>query len=196
LFYAFFEILRIKKPKYFLLENVAQMPAEAMEEISSKLGCKARLINSSLFTAQNRPRAFWFNWEMGEIIDRQKVLKRGDVLVHAWSKSLRAKQEFNERIRINGKANCLTATNTGTDSLNFFPDVPMYDFPSRVVPLKDMLFIHRVKPHWRLTANEREELQGFPMNWTAGVLESARNHALGNAVTVDVIEHILKGLRI
>ena len=48
----------------------------------------------------------------------------------------------------------------------------------------------------RLTPLECERLQGFPDNWTSGVSSTQRYKQMGNAVTVNVIQHIatlLKG---
>lgn len=44
----------------------------------------------------------------------------------------------------------------------------------------------------RLTPLECERLQGFPDNWTAGVSDTQRYKQLGNAVTVNVVEAIIK----
>ena len=44
----------------------------------------------------------------------------------------------------------------------------------------------------RLTPTECERLQGFPDGWTEGVSESQRYKQLGNAVTVNVIEAIVR----
>ena len=44
------------------------------------------------------------------------------------------------------------------------------------------------------TPIECERLQGFPDNWTEGVPDAQRFKQMGNAVTVDVIEHIARFL--
>ncbi len=46
----------------------------------------------------------------------------------------------------------------------------------------------------RLTPVECERLQGFPDGWTKGISDSQRYKCLGNAVTVNVIEAIMKKL--
>lgn len=46
----------------------------------------------------------------------------------------------------------------------------------------------------RLTPTECERLQGFPDGWTEGVSDTQRYKCLGNAVTVNVIEAIIKEL--
>ena len=44
----------------------------------------------------------------------------------------------------------------------------------------------------RLTPTECERLQGYPDGWTAGVSDSQRYKTLGNSVTVNVIEAIMR----
>lgn len=61
LFYIYVSVLKLVKPKYFLLENVASMPKEAKEEITKILGVEPILINSALVSAQQRKRLYWTN---------------------------------------------------------------------------------------------------------------------------------------
>jgi DNA (cytosine-5)-methyltransferase 3A len=61
LFWKFVEILRIKKPKWFLMENVNSMPKEAKQTITETLRVEPIMINASLVSAQNRKRLFWTN---------------------------------------------------------------------------------------------------------------------------------------
>ena len=51
------------------------------------------------------------------------------------------------------------------------------------------------KKYWLFTPNECEELQTLPANYTEGIPNSKRYSAIGNGWTVDVIAHILKGLK-
>ena len=46
----------------------------------------------------------------------------------------------------------------------------------------------------QLTPTECERLQGFPDGWTEGISDTQRYKCLGNAVTVDVVEEIVKRL--
>ena len=61
LFYKYLEILKLIKPKYFLLENVASMSKENKNIISELLGCNSIMIDSSLLSAQTRKRLYWTN---------------------------------------------------------------------------------------------------------------------------------------
>ena len=62
LFWEFVRAIKECKPKYFFLENVASMLDKDEEIISQELGCYPIMINSSLVSAQNRRRYYWFNW--------------------------------------------------------------------------------------------------------------------------------------
>ena len=60
LFFDFVRVLKILKPKYFLLENV-RMKKESQDVISEYLGVEPIAINSNLVSAQNRHRLYWTN---------------------------------------------------------------------------------------------------------------------------------------
>lgn len=62
LFWEFVRAIKECKPKYFFLENVESMSDKDKEIISQALGCYPIMINSSLVSAQNRRRYYWFNW--------------------------------------------------------------------------------------------------------------------------------------
>ena len=61
LFMRFVEAVRQIQPRYFLLENVASMPAAIKAYISEELGCEPVPINSALVSAQHRKRLYWTN---------------------------------------------------------------------------------------------------------------------------------------
>ena len=103
----FFEFVRLRdklKPKYFLLENVV-MKKEYQDVISSYLGVQPLMLNSSLFTAQNRKRLYWTNFPTDcDIQDKEIVLQ--DILEED---GIACKEMTNA----NGKSHCLTATYNG-----------------------------------------------------------------------------------
>lgn len=103
----FFEFVRLRdklKPKYFLLENVV-MKKEYQDVISSYLGVQPLMLNSSLFTAQNRKRLYWTNFPIEcDIQDKNIILQ--DILEED---GIACKEMTNA----NGKSHCLTATYNG-----------------------------------------------------------------------------------
>lgn len=191
LFFAFLAILKIKKPKYFLMENVASMSNENRDRISELLGVQPEKINADIFVAQKRIRNYWFNWDMPELSPGPG--KRIDCLV-AWSRSTRYKDDetgkiisspgpgrtcyVEQREIRDGRANTLT-TGKGCGS-----------FSSKNYLDPGGVFVKRI-----LTPIECEQIQGLPHDWTAGVSDTQRFRQIGNAVIPAVIEHILKGIK-
>jgi len=180
-FFAYLEILRIKKPKYFILENVASMSKENKNKITELIGVDPELISSDKFTPQKRRRLYWFNWDLSELPKEDGPRWPGLV---AWSSS----NDYNkdgthdkkrERETRDGRANTLTTgRGCGSYSSKNFVDVfnaPFGENEKRI-----------------LNPIECEQLQGFPINWTIGVSDTQRYKQLGNAVNVPTIKHIFK----
>ncbi len=75
LFFVAVEIMKLVKPKYFLLENV-NMKKEWQDIISDYMGVKPTKINSALLSAQSRNRLYWTNIPFDQNIeDKNIVLK-------------------------------------------------------------------------------------------------------------------------
>jgi len=179
LFYAWLRILEEKRPRFFILENVASMSSSSRDKITEEIARVTEgevyltLINSSLVTAQNRNRYYWTNFPVSQPEDLGIKIEG----LTAWSRSTRypeGKEPYwEDRTRSDGKANTLT-TGAGCGS-----------FSSKNFLNGD-----------QLTPEICEELQGFPRGWTnvEGNSLSQRYKQIGNAVTVPVIEHILREL--
>lgn len=101
LFWEYVRIKELVKPKYFILENVASMPKADKDIISKTLGVEPILINASLVSAQSRKRLFWTN-----IPDVTLPEDRGILLKDI----LQPDAEVDERMVVDGKSFCLTAT--------------------------------------------------------------------------------------
>ena len=211
LFFCFVEALEKLKPKHFLLENVASMSKEAKDEISKILGVQPIEINSSLVSAQNRPRLYWCNWEVTQ--PQNKFIQLQDIKLrcpfkyaYAWSKSTRShpkgvqtpdgetvKRSFDERLRQDQKAHCLTGSINGSEALTFFSSEKITGLPRKVFKREDLLPYKLTPGTWRkLFPIEAERLQTFPDGWCIGVSMTAAYRLMGNAMTVDVIKHIIK----
>ena len=83
LFFKWLEILKIKKPKYFILENVNSMSKEN-KAIITKYISEVRgdfkdyspiMIDAALVSAQSRKRLFWCNFPVPQPQDRKIFLK-------------------------------------------------------------------------------------------------------------------------
>ena len=259
----FFEFVRLKeslKPKYFLMENVP-MKQESQDIISRYLDVKPVMINSSLFSAQNRKRLYWTNIpfdiptdDKGTIL--QDILEDGianeamtnqDGKAHCitaryngavWWNSIQRKQRtmvqvgeadnikgFDSIKRIyspNGKAPTLTTMQGGHREpkvaigrivnrrldehgvrkdnqldLPFTNQLEVSDTNKSnclTTFTKDNVLVNGMQ--WRkLTPVECERLQTVPDNYTNHVSNSQRYKMLGNGWTIDVIAHILRGIK-
>ena len=259
----FFEFVRLKeslKPKYFLMENVP-MKQESQDIISRYLDVKPVMINSSLFSAQNRKRLYWTNIpfdiptdDKGTIL--QDILEDGianeamtnqDGKAHCitaryngavWWNSIQRKQRtmvqvgeadnikgFDSIKRIyspNGKAPTLTTMQGGHREpkvaigrivnrrlnehgvrkdnqldLPFTNQLEVSDTDKSnclTTFTKDNVLVNGMQ--WRkLTPVECERLQTVPDNYTNHVSNSQRYKMLGNGWTIDVIAHILRGIK-
>lgn len=201
LFFEFARLLEARRPKVVVLENVAGLLSSNQGRDFGLVirtladlgyGVAWRVLDSRHFgVPQSRTRVFivgylgdpqaaasvLFEPECGDR-DSEKSRSNGEKSVSPFAISVGdSKRGFVKKL-----AHCLyaeSARHTGTDwSRNYV------SYPEGAVR--------------RLTPLEAERLQGFPDGWTnlpdsihdVGKLDSARYHAAGNAVTVNVIEWI------
>ena len=204
LFWEFARMVKELKPKYFLLENVL-MKKEWEDVISNELGVKPVKINSTLFSAQKRPRLYWTNIPFSlNIPDKNIQLK--DIITGTHKK-------INNHplvIKSNGgKFWIKNATKKGYliaeegDSVNL--EVPKSKTRRGRVG-KGKTNTLNTACNYAMVLNgdlvelnivEYERLQNLPDNYTKcdGVSLAQRKKMIGNGWTVDVIVHILKGLK-
>lgn len=196
LFYPFFDLIASHKPEVLLIENVVGLLSShngqdfriILEKLTNVGYAVAwRVVNSRYFGApQSRPRVFicafkgnplkafstLFEAELGT---KPKDLRRAFLDVSECIKS---------KVKVAQIAYCLAATSgrhTGTDWSRTYVSYP--DAVRRLIP------------------SECERIQGFPKGWTllnnkgASDSDTDRYHALGNAVSVPVVEWIARRLK-
>ena len=212
LFFDFVRVLKILKPKYFLLENV-RMKKESQDIISEYLGVEPVAINSNLVSAQNRHRLYWTNIPFDMPEDKETMLadiledgvtdrEKSHCLDANYFKGGNLKSYFQKHRRQ------LVFTNrciqVGEADLKGFDIIKRVYSPEGKAPtLTTMGGGHR-EPKvivdeltWRkLSCLECERLQTVPDGYTEGVSNTQRYKMLGNGMTVDVIAHILKGITV
>lgn len=200
----FYEFLRLKnelKPEFFLLENVV-MKKEWQHVISEHMGVEPVLIDSKDFSAQKRQRLYWTNIPISEFEDKNILIK--DILDPTNQDIVKLDSDFlwfedgEHRVRNATKKGYLPVKNY---------DVVNLDFPTsktrrgRVSHLKSNTLNTGCNQGVfvdgniiRFNALECERLQTIEDGHTDGFSQSKRKKMIGNAWTVDVIAHILKGL--
>lgn len=196
LFHRFAELIETKKPEVVLIENVAGLfnsnSGNDFAVILSTMnslgyGVAWRLLNSRYFgVPQSRPRVYLCCWK-NSMPHALSTLFETEVP----NKAARERAAFitestpaGEYPRMPQVGYCLAATSgrhTGTD------------WSRTYVTCKDGVR--------RLTPIECERLQGFPDNWTkvdadSEDADSLRYAAIGNAVSVPVIQWIAKRIKI
>ena len=114
LFFDWWELVQELKPKFIFLENV-RMKEEYKSQISDILGFEPTAINSSLVSAQNRYRLYWFGIRDGDTYkaipisqpeDRGIVL--ADILEQGLDDSWTLSDQAQERARNNPRSRAFT----------------------------------------------------------------------------------------
>ena len=214
LFMEYVRALRESGCKYFLYENNNSIHQNIKDFISEQLGVQPIMINSALVSAQERKRCYWTNIpSVCQPKDKGILLK--DILESgvAWQdKSYCMTAGYNgaifwntlqrnqrsmiaEPVRIGqygnggqGQRICSVREKSVTLSANGGGQGAKTGLYK--IDLPDGDYIIR-----KLTPVEAERLQTLPDNYTEGISKTQRYKCIGNGWTVDVIAHILKGLK-
>tara|TARA_R110000803_G_C11917667_1_gene313969 strand:- start:52 stop:981 length:930 start_codon:yes stop_codon:yes gene_type:complete len=202
LFFEFVRLLKDCKPDYFLLENV-MMKQEYQDVISNYLGVKPIKICSSLVSAQMRKRLYWTNIpnvnqpinkniQLKDILLAKKTPLTDNVLVisEATKKGYTEIEDgdcYDATFMVSKtrrgrnmkyKSNCLTAANY---------EYMRYEHPKsrKLTPLECS----------RLQTFNDDYLEDCYDDKGKPISDSQKYRALGNGWTVDVIAHILQGIK-
>lgn len=192
LFFEFVRALEEVKPKYFLFENVSSMKAECRTVISECLGCAPIYIDSADFSAQSRPRYYWTNIPVIKKYEKSKAVLK-DIL----ESNVNKKYFYSYPLKNVDMTKQVCAT---MDFKNHEIHKRVFNSAFKCHTLTACSGGHHQKKVMdngvarKLTPLEYERLQTLPDNYTAGVCDTARYTAVGNAWTVDVITHILQGI--
>lgn len=193
LFFNFATILdyvKMQNPNVkFLLENV-KMKKDWSDVISNRLGVEHVEINSKFFSAQNRVRYYWTNFNIPSYLD--KGIRLEDIIEDDYihSAALRTRPIANENHRkslcleVNGigKSMCLVTVNLN----NLLSPLPK----GRYIDASTISYPYRV-----MTTSEMEKLQTMPTGYVGDISNNKAAKVLGNGWNIDTICHIFSGLR-
>ena len=114
LFFDWWELVKELKPKYIFLENV-RMKEEYKKQISEILGFEPTAINSSLVSAQNRYRLYWFGVRDGDTYKaipisqpEDKGIVLADILEQGLDDSWTLSDQAQDRARNNPRSRAFT----------------------------------------------------------------------------------------
>lgn len=185
LFYEYLRLLKELKPKYFLLENVL-MKEEHKNELTEYLGVEPIQICSSLVSFQMRKRLYWTNIPnvtmpenknisfqdfKEDCVDKKFLVNKTPSRMIMWGNGENGKCP---NVTNRDKVNCLTTKQDRWDN-------------SGLVAYGDFCRY--------LTTTELEMAQTVPLGYTDILSKRQAEHVLGDGWTVDVIAHLMKGLK-
>ena len=207
LFYEYIRVLKETNPKYFLLENV-RMKAEHEKIISDLLGVNPIVINSELVAPHLRHRLYWTNIPFNEML-KDKGLKLNDILINGYSDRDKARTllESDSRPLSTPIKMAHRYFNTGFTTL-IFKNKEHYNlikehfdkyFKGKTAKEIDELSKNMDLSFYNglryMTNREREACQTVPQGYTDSLTQNEAACILGDGWTVDVIAHILKGIK-
>lgn len=167
LFFAMDRILKLLKPKYWLLEN-ANMNKDFKKIISEALDCEPYKINAASVSTQNRVRNYWTNIPIKFPLPDKKLTL--DSIIGPYEGIWVYPRGFNKG-GIQGYKNKCPCITTSSWEHNFKianPDKTLRKF----------------------TPEDCEQVQGLPIGYTKELSNSQRIKKIGNGWSVPVIDYI------
>lgn len=201
LFWVLVRAIKEVRPKYFFVENNYKMPEEDMNIISETLGVEPVLINSAVFSAQQRYRLYWTNIPIAELPKDMGVVV-ADILEDYIGENLVNEVTFNGKEKLTERQE--KPLRIGTIGKGGQGE-RVYSIYGKSVTLKANgggrgaktgLYLIDGKVR-KLTPIEAERAQNLPDNYTYldGLSPTNRLKVVGNGWTVDVIAHIFTSLK-
>ena len=213
LFFDYVRAIKDIKPKYFFLENVASMNKESKQTMSEYMGCNPQFIDSSIFSAQERKRLYWFNWgNLHKDLVGNKTYtvpmpaeREHVVLKDIIEENPDEKYYYNQSFDFHGldKSVCATLHINGHDILKrvHSPYAKCHTLTCcRGGNLQKKVYDIEKNKCRKLTPLEYERLQGLPDNYTKygvtkEISDSQRYNCTGNGWEANTITHIFSYLK-
>lgn len=197
--YELQKALDIIQPKYFMAENVVPSRYEDYLELNRIMKCEGILINSNLFSAQDRPRYYWTNINFGWLPESNPLVIK-DIMEHDVDEKYFYKKDF-EIIDMDKRVCATLLVNTMEMNKRIYN--VNYKSPTLTCingGYHEKKIMDNGRPR-KLTEIEYERLQGLPDNFTNVELNgkklsyTKRCSLCGNGWCLPVIEYIFKGIR-
>jgi len=176
----------------FMVENVDSNKVDDINEISELLGVKPILIDSALFSAQERKRNYWTNIPVAELPKHNSLVLR-DIMDDIVEDKFFYDQDYT--YHGDHKRVCATLHINGHDILKrvYSPDFKSPTLTSCRGGNLQKKVMDNGKAR-KLTPNEYRKLQTIPDWYQMNVANSHIYNMCGDGWTVEVIKHIFKGL--
>lgn len=200
IFFEYVRAIEEIKPKYWMLENVVPNKEDDLNRMNEALGVQPVPINSSMFSAQDRERLYWANFEIIPPTEDRGGLRLMHILED------RSPDLFdyiiNKPYEWHGleKRVCATLQINTLDMLKRVYS-PLFKAPT----LTCVSGGYQEKKVWdcrynaprKLTPLEYERLQTLPDGFTGsvGLTDTQRRSLCGNGWTLKVIEYIFRFIK-
>jgi site-specific DNA-cytosine methylase len=198
LFFEFSRLVKEKKPKYFLLENV-KMKKECLDAISLELGVQPRVINSAYFSAQSRERVYWTNipFELKDEVDPTVIADILDKEPHPELevKTLLTYIDSEKAGSLLKQVGYFKADKQGWRVYGIHGKSPTLIADSGGLAGPANALIHHNGKIRKMSIHEVQRLQTLPIDYTDGLPRGKQLRAIGNGWTVNVLAHIFKGIK-
>jgi len=176
----------------FLVENVDSNNKKDIDSVSVALGVSPVIINSNLFSAQDRIRNYWTNIHIYPLPSRNAMIL-GDIMDAAVDEKFYYSQDFD--YHGDDKKVCATLHINGHDILKRVNNKE-YKAPT-LTSCRGGNTQKKVFDNGRcrkITPNEYRKLQTIPEWYKMNIADSHVYNMCGDGWTIEVIKHILRGL--
>lgn len=199
IFYKAVEALHVINPQYFMFENVIPSNKEDLDEMTRQIGVNPILIDSGIFSAQNRERYYWTNIPLKDM-PKESSLVLQDVMENIVSEKYFYKKDFrviNMEKRVCGE---LLVNTTEMCRRIYNPKFKCSTLTCVSGGYQEKKVMDNGCPR-KLTEIEYERLQGLPDGYTNVTLNGKqlsygkRCSLIGNGWNEPTIEWILSGLK-
>lgn len=198
LFSQYVRALREVKPRWFLYENNFSMSDEIRDCITQELGVEPIHINSADFSAQTRHRYYWTNIPIA--VWEDKGILFSDIMDVDGVFLSRSIAQYADTIRWSKDGMCIKWDTSGKGYYSQanrakLPDQKWNTVCASRAESKGNVWLgdNTIR---LITMSELEKLQTLPVGYTACLKnKEKRGRGIGNGWTVDVIAHILSGLK-
>lgn len=199
LFFEFVRLKKLKKPKYFLFENVV-MDKKAEAIITKALGVEPTRVNSSKVSGQNRDRLYWTNLPKHKLKDRNKMFHDA---VEGGTNCKRDKFSYRDydfeydpdKKSLAGTKNIGNYSKGGRNQSARIFSTCNSKSPTITTQTEGIKIVDKNGKVRQLTPEETEALQDLPRGYTAGHSDSRRRSMIGNSFTTGVIEHFVEPIK-
>ena len=199
IFFKAVEALKVIRPKYFMFENVITSNNEDLKTMTENVGVNPILLNSGIFSPQNRERYYWTNISLGDLPKKSPLVLK-DIMENNVDGKYFYKKDF--KILDMNKRIC-AELNVNTMEMNkrvYNPNFKCCTLTCVNGGYHEKKVMDCGKPR-KLTPIEYERLQGLPDGYTDVLIngrkisDTKRYSLMGNGWNEPTVEWIFSFMK-